>query len=222
MDETLSYLVYCPPKSNSHGQAVRDKNLTRATQRLIDSFVTNFKAITDNKIQLTLYYDKNKETLKAYKTIEKLIELLGVSTRQWDNTGYENMDNTITWENDNVNILDLLDFVDKLHDDTYLPLSKYWISCFYHYGDNSKPKGFIMCSIESARLFVRLRFIIPYSIDDNKCYDLLSSFQKTLPFKLKAKHFRRLGPSKQGYGQWKLDNETLGRLNDCLVKSTAK
>jgi hypothetical protein len=90
LDKSLSYFVYSPPKSNSHGHGVRDKNLRRATQKLIDSFVSSFKATTDNKLQLTLRYDKNNELQKAHKTIEKLNEFLGTSKREWDNAGYEN------------------------------------------------------------------------------------------------------------------------------------
>ena len=222
MDRTQSYFAYSPPKSNSHGHGVRDKNVRRATQKVIDSFVSSFKATTDNKLQLTLHYDKINELQKAHKTIEKLNEFLGLPKREWDNAGFEIMDNTITWENDNMNILDLLDYVDKLKDDSYLPLSKYWISSFYHYGDNTKAHGQIMCSIESGRLFVRLHLIIPYSIDTDKCYELLSKFHASLPFKLNGKHFRRLGPSKRGYGNWKLDEETQSRLDTCLIESKTK
>lgn len=222
MDKTLSYFVYSPPKSNSHGHGVRDKNVRRATQNLIDSFVSSFKATTDNRLQLTLSYDKNNELQKAHKTIEKLNEFLGISKREWDNSGFENMDNTITWENENTNILEFLDYVDKIKDDSYLPLSKYWISSFYHYGKSPEPYGHIMCSIEAGRLFVRLHLIIPYPIDNDKCYELIYKFHKSLPFKLNGNHFRRLGPSKRGYGQWKLDKETQNRLDECLIKSKAK
>jgi hypothetical protein len=222
MDKTLSYFVYRPPKSNSHGHGVRDKNVRGATQKLIDSFVCNFKATTDNKLQLTLHYDKNHELQKAHKTIEKLNEFLGVSKREWDNAGYENMENTITWENENTNILDLLDYVHKLENENYLPLSKYWISSFFHYGKSPEPYGHIMCSIEAGRLFVRLHLIIPYPIDNDKCYEMIYKFHKSLPFKLNGNHFRRLGPSKRGYGQWKLDEETQKRLNECLIESKAK
>ena len=222
MNKKLSYFVYSPPKSNSHGHGVRDKNIRRATQNVIDSFVSSFKATTDNKLQLTLSYDKTNEIQSAKNTIKKLNDFLGVSKREWDNAGYENMDNTITWENENTNILDLLEFVDKLKDDSYLPLSKYWISSFYHYGKNPEPNGHIMCSIESGRLFVRLHLIVPYPIDDDKCYELIYKFHKSLAFKLNGNHFRRLGPSKRGYGLWKLDEETQKRLDECLVKSKLK
>ena len=76
MDQTKSYFVYSPPKSNSHGHGVRDKNVRRATQRVIESFVDAFNATTDNKLQLTLHYDKKNELEKARKTIEKLNEFL--------------------------------------------------------------------------------------------------------------------------------------------------
>jgi hypothetical protein len=222
MDKTQSYFVYSPPKSNSHGHGVRDKNVKRATQRVIDSFVDSFNATAGNELQLTLRYDKNTELQKAHKTIEKLNEFLGSSKREWDNAGHEYMNNTITWENDTANILDLLDYIDKLKDDSYLPLSNYWISCFYQYGLSPEPNGSIMCSIESGRLFVRLHLILPYSIDNDKCYELLSKFHRSLPFKLNAKHFRRLGPGKGGYRQWKLDKETQNRLDTCLLESKTK
>ncbi len=214
--------MYCPPKSNSHGHAVRDKNVKRATQKLIDSFVNNFNATTDNKIQLTLDYDKNNELQKANKTIEKLNNFLGFAKRECNNVGFEQMENTITWENENTNILDLLDYVENLMDDSYLPLSKYWISCFYHYGNSPEPYGWVMCSIESGRLFARLHIIVPYPIDDNKSYELIYNFHKSLPFKLNGNHFRILGPSKRGYGRWKLDEENQKKIDDCLIASKKK
>lgn len=222
MDKSLSYLVYSPPKSNSHGHGVRDKNVRRATKRVIDSFVDSFNATTDNKLKLTLHYDKNSEMGIAQRTIEKLTEFLGASKREWDNAGFESMDNTITWECKNTNILDLLEFEERLDGVGFLPLSKYWISSSYHYGKSPDPYGYIMCSVESGRLFVRLHLIIPYIIDNDKCYELIYKFHKTLPFKLNGKHFRRLGPSKRGYGQWKLDEENQNRLDECLIKSKMK
>lgn len=222
MDKTKSYLVYSPPKSNSHGHGVRDKNVRRATQRLIDSFVGTFNATTDNKLQLTLHYDKKSELEKANNTIDKLNKFLGLPKREWDNAGYEQMDNTITWESENANILDLLNYVDKIKDDNYLPLSKYWISSFYEYGINTAPYGYIMCSIESGRLFVRLHLIFPFPIDTDECYELLFKFHKSLPFKLNGKHFRQLGASKRGYRQRKLDDETQNRLDKCLADSKTK
>jgi hypothetical protein len=43
------------------------------------------------------------------------------------------------------------------------------------------------------------------------------SLQADLPFKLNSKHFRRLGPGKSGYGQWKLDKEIQNKVEDCLA-----
>ena len=221
MDRSLSYFVYRPPKSNSHGHGVRDNNVRRATQKVIDSFVDAFNATPNKELQLTLYYDIN-ELHNAQRVRRKLNEFLGLAKREWDNLGYEHMRNSITWESSEKNIFDLLDYIDKLKDESFLPLSNYWMHCFYHYGNNNEANGYIMCSIESGRLFVRLNLIIPNSIDSGKPYELLSKFQASLPFKLNSKHFRRLGPSKNGYGQWKLDAETQNRLDTCLVKYRIK
>jgi hypothetical protein len=222
MDHTKSYFVYSPPKSNSHGHGVRDKNVIRATQKVIDCFVSSFNATTDNKLQLTLHYDKNSELQKASKTIEKLNEFLGPSQREWNNIGYEHMENTITWEVLKISIIDLLKYTEKIKDDSFLPLTKYRISSSYHYRNNNEASGFIMCFIELGRLFVGLHLVIPHSIDDKKCFEFLNEFQKCLPFKLNSKHFRRLGPSKRGYGQWKLDEDTQKRLDLCLIESKIK
>lgn len=222
MDKLLSYLVYSPPKSISHGHGVRDKNVRNATQKVISAFVECFDAITDNKVQLELSYDKKSELEKAHKTITKLNEYLGLSIRKWDNFGYENMENTITWESYNTNILDLLEYVDKINNVDYLPLTKYWISSFYHYGKKNEANGHIMCSIESGRLFVRLGFVIPYPINNEKSYELIYKFHKLLPFKLNGNYFRRVVPSNKGHKILKLDEDTQKRLDECLTNSKLK
>jgi hypothetical protein len=53
---------------------VRDKNIKRAVQKVVDSFVDNFKATSNDKLQLTLHYDKSNELelQSAHKTVEKL------------------------------------------------------------------------------------------------------------------------------------------------------
>lgn len=222
MDRTQSYFVYSPPKSNSNGHGVRDKNVVRATQKVIVAFVESFNATAGDRVQLTLHYDKKNELEKARNVIDKLNIFFGPSTRRWDNAGFEKLDNTIQWEFEKKNILEILNYVEELNDDSYLPLSKYWISGYYSYGKSPEPYGTIMCSIESGRLFVRLNLILPFPIENERCYELLFKFHKSLPFKLNGKHFRRLGPSKRGYGQWKLDEETQKRIDECLTNSKKK
>lgn len=217
MDRTKSYFLYVPPKSNSHGHAVRDKNVKRATQKVIDCFVENFNAITNNEVQLTIYFNNDDELQKAQKTTEELNKFLGLPKREWNNAGFEHAPNYITWETNDKFILETIDYVNQLSEDRFLPLSNYWINCHYHYGQPKvSPSGTIGCSIESGRLFVRLRIIFPYTIDDNQSYDFITKFCTSLPFKLNAKHFKRFGPSKKGYGQWKLDKEIQDRIDDLL------
>ena len=119
MDKSQSYFVYNPPKSNSHGHGVRDKNVKRATQKVIDALVSSFNATTDNKLQLTLSYNKKSEFQKGQKTIKRINEFLGSPKKEWDSAEEEDMDNTITWENDNADILEFLEYIDKLDDDSY-------------------------------------------------------------------------------------------------------
>ncbi len=217
MEKLLSYIVYRPPKSISHGHGVRTKNVRKATQKVISAFLECFDAKTDNKVQLLLSYDKKRELEKAHKTINKLNEYLGLSIREWDNIGYENMENTITWESHNSNIVDILEFVDKINNADYLPFSKYSISSFYHYGNKNEANGYIMCSIEYGRLFVRLGFIIPYPINSEKSFELIYKFNKLLPFKLNGKYFRRAVPSNKGHKLLKLDEDTQKRIYECLT-----
>lgn len=216
MDERLSYFAYSPPKSNSHGHASRDKNLQRATQKVIDSAVSLFNATCDEKLSLTLRYDKKTELEKAHKTINKLTAFLGPQHSEWDNADFEFIENSVSWKSKTQSILDLIAYANTIQDDNYLPLSKYWISTFYHYGKQDEPHGHMMICIEMGRLFTRLSLIIPHTVDDEKSYELIARLQKLLPFKLNSKHFRRLGPSKWGYGQWKLDTETQNKLERCL------
>ena len=221
MDNTQSYLVYSPPKSTSHGHSVRGKNIRHLTQKVIDSFVLFFNAKIFNKLKVTLDYEKN-ELENAYRTIEKLNEFLGAPISETDKTGYGNVKMSTSWENEGKNILELLDFIDKINDERFLPFSKYWISGFYQCRENEGDNGDMMCTIDSGGLFIRFYLVMPYTIDDERTYDFLSEFQASLPFKLNSKYFRRLAPSKNGYTQWKLDEETQQRIDACLTKLTNK
>lgn len=210
MDKTLSYFVYSPPKSNSHGHGIRDKNVKRAVQRYVNSFVNSFNAIAIRELLVTLRYDRRNEIehQNAQVIIEKLDDFLGTSNKD--------LGSTITWQNKEKDILDILEYLEQIKSENLLPLSRFTISYSYNYGQSPDPYGYTMCSIESGRLFVRLHLILPFTIDDERTYELLSKFQGGLPFKLNSKHFRRLGPSKNGYNQWKLDEETQKRLDECL------
>lgn len=37
-NKDISILMYVSPKSNSHGHAVRDKNIKRALRKVVDAF----------------------------------------------------------------------------------------------------------------------------------------------------------------------------------------
>ncbi len=215
MDRTLSYFVYRPPKSNSHGHGVRDKNVKRAVQKYVNSFVKNFNAVATKDLQVTLRYDRRNEIehQNAQGIIEKLDNFLGASNKE--------LGTTITWQNEEKDILDILAYLEHINSESLLPLARFTISYRYHYGKSPEPYGYTMCSIESGRLFVRLHLILPFTIDDERTYELLSTFQAGIPFKLNSKHFRRLGPSKNGYNQWKLDEETQKRLDECLNAASA-
>ncbi|ESU18454.1 hypothetical protein FCR2A7T_29360 [Flavobacterium cauense R2A-7] len=218
MDRNLSYFVYQPPKSNSHGHGVRDKNILRGLKKVIDVFTENFGEMQSDKLELDLYYDKanEEEFILAKNTISKLEEFLGLSIRQWENTGYEHLKDSMSWENDKKNIFDLLTYLNTYEDEALLPLNQFSISQFYNYGDNKTANGYIMCSIESGKLFIRLHLILPYPIEDERAYELIGKLNKELPFKLSNKNFKRLGPNKNRYGQWKLDDEIQKRLDSYL------
>jgi len=218
MDKEKSFFVYTPPKSNSHGHAVRDKNISRGLKKVVDAVVENFGAEQSDKMELNIYYDKVnvEEFLFAKNTIVKLNQLLGKPLREWENTGYEYLKNSMTWESAEKNIFDVLSYLETKKNEELLPLNQFWICQFYSYGNNEIANGDIMCSIESGKLFVRLHLIFPFSIDDERTYKLIEKLNKELPLKLSSKNFRRLGPNKNKYGQWKLDDKTLKRIESCL------
>ncbi len=218
MDITKSFFVYSPSKSNSNGHGVRDKDITRGLKKVVDAVVGNFGAKQSDKMELNIYYDKVnvEEFLCAKNTIIKLNEFLGKPLRDWENTGYEYLKNSMTWESDKKNIFDVLSYLETERNEAVLPLNQFWISQFYSYGNNEMANGYIMCSVESGKLFVRLHLIFPFSIDDERTYKLIEKLSNELPFKLSSKNFRRLGPNKNKYGQWKLDDEIIKRLDSCL------
>ncbi len=220
MDKNLSYFSYRPPKSNSMGHSIRDRNLRRVTSKLAEVFIKYFDAKPDEEMQVNIYYDKKDDIAvkKAQNTISKLNSFLGGPLREWDNPGYEHSENSVTWETKEKDIFSLLDFIESYKSDDVLDISKYWISTFYHYGTIGKPHGHMMFSIKSGRLFVRTRLILPFTIDDQRVYEFICSLVRELPFKLNSKHFRRLGPSKRGYGTWKLNDDELNRINECFSK----
>jgi hypothetical protein len=217
MDSTKSYLVYMPPKSNSHGHGVRAKNIIAATQMVIDAFKDSFNAKYDKNLQLTVNYNSKKEQEEADRTISRIVEFMGLPTRTSDAVVPMENDKSLTWEAVDLEMPAVLDYVNQINDDRFLPLSNYWISSFYSYGKSPEPSGSMMCSIESGRLFVRLlNVILPYTIESDQSYELLSAFQSKLPFKLNSKHFRKLGPSKGGYRRSKLDEKMISRIEGCL------
>jgi len=219
MDKTQSYIVYRPPKSNSFGHAIRDRNISRATKMVIDGFKECFDNTSEDTLKLTLYYNKKEELEKAHKTIDKLNEFMGLPIREWENIGFDLMENNITWQNKEKSILDVIAYVEELKEECFLPLSKYWISSHLSFKINLEFNGSIMLSIESGRLFVRLKLVFPKSIDDDETYNLIYKLHSMLPFKFNSKHFRRLISNNKGYRQLKLDEQTLNRLEECLIKS---
>lgn len=222
-NKDISILMYVPPKSNSHGHAVRDKNIKRALRKVVDAFISNLKVTVENEMQITIYFDKKdkKELLLANNTIFYLTEYLGKYKTEWINPGYEYFKDSISWEVKGKDCFDLLDYLDQINQSEILPIENFWISNHYSDRDEAKLNTLIlttlMCSIESGRLFVRFRIMFPYIIDDERLFQLLEKFNKELPFKLSSKHFRKLGLNRDNkYGHWKLDNQLEEKVNNCL------
>jgi hypothetical protein len=215
-DKTLSYFVYQPPKSNSFGHGVRGNDIEGNLKKTIDSFVENFDVKPKGKLKTTIEYDGTNEQELAlkYNTVTALNSMLKNPLRE-HTAQFVGFKDSVTWENSDKTILDVLKCIEA-QKVNLLPLVNFHISSSLGYGDNTTAYGWITCSIELGRLFVRMRFIIPYSTNDEKAYTLISRLSKSLPFKLKSKHFRRLGPDKKGYGLWKLDEEMTKRIEGHL------
>ena len=178
MDKNLSYLVYVPPKSNSHGHSVRDKNINRGLIKTIDTFVENFGAIQFGNSQVTLYYDnKIDNQISIDNSISKLNGLLGKPLGTWENTGFPKLKNSIYWTTSDKNIFELEEFY-RLNNSDTLPLENICISSPYAYGTPNTPHGTILCSIQAGKLFVRLSLIFPYSIDNPKLLPFVNKVYK--------------------------------------------
>lgn len=76
--------MYVPPKSSSHGHAIRDKNIKRALRRVVDAFISNLRVIAGDELRITIYFDKdNKEELfLANNTTACLTQYLGENKRE--------------------------------------------------------------------------------------------------------------------------------------------
>ena len=214
MNREKSYFVYCPPKSNSHGHTVRDKNIKVGLTKVVNAIVENLNAKQNGKMNLDIYFEKGnaEELISAKNTTEKLNQFLGLPLREFDNTGFESHKNSVTWESNSKNIFDLLDYLEKSKNQNLLSLNNFSISQFYYYGTRESANGNIMFSIESGKLFVRLNLILPYSTDDKRIYILIEKLKNELPIKLNIKYFKILGLNKNKYSQWKLDEETKKKL----------
>lgn len=216
MDKNLSYLVYVPPKSNSHGHSVRDKDINRGLKKITETFTENFGVTQFGEVQVTLYHNSKKDNqIQIDNSISKFKELLGVPLRTWGNAEYPDLRNSITWETTDKSIFDIEDYYQR-NKSALLPLENFWIYCAYGYGSGDSIHGSVSCSIESGKLFVRLHLIFPFSIDDPRLFSLIDKVNKRLPFKLSNKHFKCLMPSKKGHRLLKPDEVLQKRIDECL------
>jgi hypothetical protein len=223
MEKSLSYLAYVPPKSNSHGHAVRDKDILRAINRLSTAVNNSFGIESWRKPNMTVsYYKQNVEQLaKATKTLERLIPIFGKPSRTHDNKDFPDYPCSCTWQTLNITMIDVTKQVLELLDNDTLPIKNFWFSSSIKYKFENGPKDFtpftsIMCSVEQGRLFVRIPITFPIPTDDAGLFELVSQFNKDLPFKLNIKHFRLITRKKNKFVSGKLDAETERHLSKVL------
>jgi hypothetical protein len=216
MDNNLAYLSYVPPKSNSHGHYVRSKDHRLGLIKTIDTFKECFGASQFGNTTVTLHHDnKIDNQLSIDNTISKLNSILGKPIGTWENTGFPNIKNTVTWSISDKSILELEEFY-RLNSTGLLPLENISIYTPYAYGTKDTPHGTILCCIQLGKLFVSTILIFPYSIDNPELFPFVSKVYKQLPFKLSNKHFKHLVPSKKGHRLLKPDETLQKQIDECL------
>jgi hypothetical protein len=216
MNRSESYLVYVPPKSNSHGHWVRDKNMVRGLKRTVDAFVKNLNMSQFGSLDLRLEENISPESHTLWEnTRELLINRLGEPDTLLQ-TGVNGVNNLLRWQVIDKSVFDVLEIYEEAKDKGIFRFDRLWLHSAYHYGHADVPHGLVNCFVISCKLLVSLHLILPYMIQDERLYTLISNLNSDLPFKMSNKHFRRLGPGKNGYGQWKLDKEVQDKIDLCL------
>jgi hypothetical protein len=220
VDLTKTYLTYSPPKSNSFGNTIRDKNILRGLKSILNVFSKHFDLKEFLELSVNINRDNNGENwYSRIKTLEFLKELLG-EPKFGPIEGYSDIDKPILWMVNDKNIFDVLEHYSTKNDsDDIIPIKQLMIYHSYHYNIKGLPKGgSIGCYVFEGKLFVTSHLIFPFEIEDERLYQMVKELYSELPFKLFGKHFRRIGPNKRGYGSWKLDESTQAKIDTCLVK----
>jgi hypothetical protein len=206
MNKLESYLVYQPPKSNSHGHWVRDKNIGRGLQRTIHAFVNNLNMHQDGDLDIRLPKDDNSESDISWKNTRELFIKHFGEPSYGQQPLFDGIKDALMWKA-SISLFDLLEMFEPAKLKDLIPLDYLWLHAAYAYGHADSPHGTVSCFIIPHKLLISLRIILPYTIEDPRLYELIRKLHTDLPFKMSEKHFRRLGPSKRGYGPWKLDKE---------------
>lgn len=216
MNQFESYLVYQPPKSNSHGHWVRDKNIDRGLRRTVDAFVTNLDLHQIGDLDIRLPKDSSSASNASWQNTRDLFIKHFGEPNYAQQPFFDGLKDTLMWKAP-ISLFDLLEMFEPAKLKDLIPLDYLWLHAAYGYGHTDSPRGTVGCFIIPRKLLVSLRIILPYTIDDPRLYELIKKLQSDLPFKMSSKHFRRLGPGKNGYGQWKLDKEIQDRIQECFV-----
>jgi hypothetical protein len=215
MNKLESYLVYQPPKSNSHGHWVRDKNIARGLKRAIDAFVSNLTLCQIGDLDIRLPKDSDSESNTSWQNTRDLFINHFGEPSYGQQPFFDGLKDTLMWKAP-ISLFDLLEMFEPATHKDPIPLDYLWLHAGYGFGQTDSPRGSLSCIIIPRKLLISFRLILPYTIEDPRSYELIKKLQSDLPFKMSSKHFRRLGPGKNGYGQWKLDKELQDRLAVCL------
>jgi hypothetical protein len=215
MNTLESYLVYQPPKSNSHGHWIRDKNIGRGLQRTVQAFVTNLNMHQIGDLDIRLPKDSNSESNTFWQNTRDLFIKHFGEPSHGQQPFFDGLKDTLMWKS-SMSIFDFLEMYEPAKVKELISLDYFWLHAAYGYGHSDIPCGTVGCFVIPHRLLISLRITLPHTIHDERLYELIKKLQSDLPFKMSSKHFRRIGPSRKGYGQWKLDKEIQDRIEECL------
>jgi hypothetical protein len=138
MNQFDSYLVYQPPKSNSHGHWVRDKNIGRGLQRTAHALVNNLDMHQVGDLDIRLPMDSNRENDVPWQNTRDLfIKHFGEPSHSRQ-PFFDGIKDMLMWKA----AMDLFDFL-KMYEqakvEEMIPLNHLWLHAAYTNGDANIP-----------------------------------------------------------------------------------
>jgi hypothetical protein len=218
---------YCPPKSNSYGQAMRPSNLPKAWQKTQSFLNTYFEPAEPENIRLKPFFNRFWDAENhTRKCMDKAVQVFGNPTRP----------ESLQWELTPGNYQQAISFILEGYPWPKQPSDPIWLSLTFWLVWKASvlpkvdwPDRYLKPSHEKFRRslfivylrnhgFIQTILVIPLSSKDPASYEFLGRFSADAPFKMNPKHFRVTEPAgKNGkLARRKPDAVVAARLHEAI------